>query len=148
MEKSQFLKIWHQAYTQQGGDKSILRQWKQVQVRTQESVIMRKGQEAGTTGRWKVKEEERCWQVKVNIQHEKVIMGWKVDEMMRINPVVVDRDSASGSQDWRFNKDSVLNGVKEVLDYLEMVHFSTSVDTQTKRASTRSPVRPALKSNQ
>lgn len=38
-----------------------------------------------------------------------------MDEMRRINPVVVDRDSTSGSQDRRFNKDPVLNGVKQVL---------------------------------
>lgn len=31
---------------------------------------MREGDEAGTKGGWKVKEEERRWQVKVNIQHE------------------------------------------------------------------------------
>lgn len=98
---------------------------------------MRKDQEAGTTGRWKVKEEERHWQVKVNILHKKVIKSWKVDKMRKVNPVVVDRDSASGSQDQRFNKDCALNGVKQVLDYPEIVPFSTSVDTQAEHKLAR-----------
>lgn len=49
--------------------------------------------------------------------------------MRRINPAVVDRYSASGHKT-RGSIKTVLNGGKQVLDYPEMVPFSTSVDTQ------------------